>query len=250
MPKQRSGRSEAGGRASGAIESLVRQPQAPGPASKPAPMNTSGDRLPESRVRARPKTGPTSRPAAIWARRSGPRTGAPGRADPSAHVLPTAAGMAQKCGSRSGRAQLSPRRALPQSWAPPPGHRCPAWAAGLQETPTQGHSRTHGAPQPRSGPCPLTMLQPAAAPLDRGALPHPLDPPRHRDARRAHPTTTAQPIVPRCARGGLLHAIVESRAKSGRSSFRSKGVFLQIGGYGMSRIAVLGSVSRRRPRRR
>jgi hypothetical protein len=94
-------------------------------------------------------------------------------------VLSTASGMAQKCGSRSGRAQVPPRRALPQSWAPPPGHRC--LQGRLQETPTQGHTPRHSALRPT----PLDLLRPAASPVD------------HSQMRAWQPE--ARPNIARCA---------------------------------------------------
>ena len=80
---------------------------------------------------------------------------------------------------------------------------------------------------------PLTTLRRDRSIFDHGALPQPLDASRHRGARahQAPPTMTAQPDRLPGARG-LLHTIVESRAKSGRSSFvhyaMSRGLLLVV----------------------
>jgi hypothetical protein len=67
---------------------------------------------------------------------------------------------------------------------------------------------------------PLTTPRPRPHPLDHGALPWLPDTPRHRSAHAPQPQLPGS-IVSRSACNGRLHAIVKSRYKSGRSSFRT-----------------------------
>lgn len=161
----------------------------------------------------RSKAGRTSSPAAAGpALRERAAARAAARARPPNHVR-DGAEVRQPQRQSAGPSTSSPAAILGAAT----GHRCPAGPASRNADP-----RAHGAPQPALAPCPLTMPQPAAAP-SRPRRPAPPSRPSASLRCSSRPPNHNCPAdrFPGRARGGLLRAIVESRAKSGRSSFRT-----------------------------
>jgi hypothetical protein len=168
-----------------------------------------------------------SRPRESLVRHPGPGPAPPAPMDTNGDRLPASRARAARTGPPRAQQQACVRRSGPCAVTAPPRSANPRTHAAPQRTPVDALT----TPRPRPHP-----LDQRPAPVARHAASPQCSPP---------PTTTALWIIARSACNGRLYALVESRYKSGRSSFRT----LRGRGRG-HRAHVHGRVARERSRAR